>query len=88
MAAPFPAAVDAPDLTARYRIDGGPWQELRSRGPSVTPTGIRYKWTFGPASANADTFKFAITSVAHLGSEDTHLWEWNVPLQEQDWEHS
>ena len=84
MAAPYPAALDAPDLTARFSIDGGPWEELRSRRPDVTPDGIRYRWTFGPVSANAETLTLAVTSVAQSGSGDALLWEWTVPLQEQD----
>ena len=64
MAAPYPAALDAPDLTARFSMDGGPWQELRSRRPDTTPYGIRYRWTFGPVSANAETLTLAVTSVA------------------------
>ena len=84
MAAPYPAAVDAPELTASFKTDGGPWQELRSRRPDVTPDGIRYKWTFGPVSANAETLTLAVTSVAQTGSDDALLWEWTVPLQEQD----
>ena len=84
MAAPFPAAVDAPVLTAGFSIDGGPWQELRSRRPDATPDGIRYRWTFDPVSANAETLQFAVMSVAQAGSEDALLWEWTVPLREQD----
>ena len=84
MAAPFPAAVDAPDLTASFSPDGGPWQELRSSRPQATPDGIRYRWTFDPVSANVETLKVAVTSVAQAGSEDALLWEWTVPLQEQD----
>ena len=84
MAAPYPAALDAQDLTARFSIDGGPWEELRSRRPDVTPDGIRYRWTFGPVSANAETLTLAVTSVAQSGSGDALLWEWTVPLQEQE----
>ena len=84
MAAPYPAAVDAPKLTARISLDGGPWQELRSRRPVATPDGVRYRWTLGPVSANAETLTLAVTSVAQAGSEDALLWEWTVPLQEQE----
>ena len=81
LAAPYPAAVDALDLTARFSLDGGPWQELRSRRPVSTPDGVRYRWTFGPVSANAETLTLAVTSVAQAGSEDALLWEWTVPFR-------
>lgn len=68
-------------LTAQYRIDGGTWHELRGHGYRSTPEGVRHEWTFGPVSANASTFEFAIMSDTDTGSGATGLWGWTVPLQ-------
>ena len=80
-AVPLPAGfdVDVTDLGARYRIDGGPWRQLRGHGYRVTAEGVHHKWTFGPVSANAGTLVLAIASDDRPGSE--WLWEWTVALQ-------
>ena len=71
--------VDVTDLGARYRIDGGPWRQLRGHGYRVTAEGVHHEWTFGPVSANAGTLVLAIASDDRPGSE--WLWEWTVALQ-------
>ena len=80
-AVPLPAGfdVDVTDLGARYRIDGGPWRQLRGHGYRVTAEGVHHEWTFGPVSANAGTLVLAIASDDRPGSE--WLWEWTVALQ-------
>ena len=80
-AVPLPAGfdVDVTDLGARYRIDGGPWRQLRGHGYRVTAEGVHHEWTFGPVSANAGTLVLTIASDDRPGSE--WLWEWTVALQ-------
>ena len=73
-----------PDLTALYRVDGGAWRELRQYSYRETPDGVRREWTFGPLSANAESFELAVESVAHPGSDAVLTWEWVVPLSEGD----
>ncbi|MCY4654390.1 MAG: hypothetical protein OXC95_14645 [Dehalococcoidia bacterium] len=81
---PAPLAVgQRPDLNARYRVDGGPWEELNRPGYGATPEGkgIRYRWTLGPVSSNAGTFVFEIDAITHPESGTSSLWEWVVLLR-------
>ncbi len=82
-AIPLPAGfnVDVSDLTARYRIDGGPWHQLKGHGYRVTQEGIHHKWTLGPVSANTKTLVLAIAPDARPVSK--WLWEWSVALQKE-----
>ena len=73
-----------PDLTARYRVDGGAWLELRHYGYRETPDGVQREWTFGPVSANAESLELAVESVAHSGSNAVLTWEWVIPLSENN----
>ena len=82
--APGPMIGIYPDLTAKYRVDKGAWQELIHYSYREAPEGIHREWTFGPVSANAESFELAIESVAQPGDEVTLTWEWVVPLREQD----
>ena len=82
--APGPMIGVDPDLTARYRVDGGAWQALRHYGYREAPEGVHREWTFGPVSVNAEVFELAIESVGHPESDAVLTWEWVVPLNEQD----
>ena len=79
--APGPMIGVYPDLTARYRVDGGAWQALRHYGYRETLEGVHREWTFGPVSANAESFELAIESVAHPESDAVLTWEWVVLLR-------
>ena len=82
--APGPVIEVYPDLTALYRVDGGAWRELRQYSYRETPDGVQREWTFGPVSANAESFELAVETVAHPGSDAVLTWEWVVPLSEGD----
>ena len=82
--APGPMMGTYPDLTARYRVDEGAWQELIHYSYREAPEGVHREWTFGPVSANAESFELAIESVAHPESDTVLTWEWVVPLREHD----
>ncbi|MCY4654636.1 MAG: hypothetical protein OXC95_15905, partial [Dehalococcoidia bacterium] len=73
-----------PDLTARYRVGEGAWRELRQYSYRGAPEGVHREWTFGPVSANAESFELAIESVTHPESNAVLTWEWVVPLNGQD----
>ena len=70
-----------PDLTARYRVGEGAWRELRQYSYREAPEGVHREWTFGPVSANAESFELAIESVAHPESDAVLTWEWVVLLR-------
>ena len=87
---PAPTATPAPrspdsDLRgagARYRIDGGAWQELGSLGHGGSNEAVYLEWTMGPVSSLAQIFEFAVTGVRI--SPDTEVagpWEWTVSLK-------
>jgi hypothetical protein len=81
-AAPLPPAIGGiPNITARYRVDGGVWRELGGHGYRVTPEGIYNEWTFGPVAASASTFEFTIMS--DTGSGEAARWEWSVDLRDE-----
>ena len=82
---------DLTELTAFYRLAGGRWHLLRWSHYRETPDGVHHGWSFGPVSANADTFEFAIIpgvrpgrdgTFAYPTDDGTSPWEWTVPLQE------
>lgn len=70
------------NLTARYKIDGGPWRQLRGHGYRKTAEGIHHEWKTDPVSANANTLVLAIMSETNPGDADKVLWEWTVDLRE------
>lgn len=72
------------NLTARYRIDGGPWRQLRGHGYRMTAEGVHHEWRFGPVSANANTLVLAIMFETSPENGVTSLWEWTVALQESE----
>ena len=82
--APAPVISVYPDLTARYRVGGGAWRQLSQYSYRETPEGVQREWTFGPVSANAESFELAVESVAHPGSDAVLTWKWVVPLRTQD----
>ncbi|MBI4295423.1 MAG: hypothetical protein HY669_04570 [Chloroflexi bacterium] len=67
-----------------YRINGGEWKEIRSRGYRETPEGIHIEWTLGPVPSDARTFDFSISRLGDLvfspGQQVIGPWEWSVPL--------
>ncbi len=82
---------DIADLTAFYRLDGGAWHVLGGHGYRMTADGVDHEWSFGPVSANASTFEFAIIPGVRPGSDGVFdyptgdgasPWEWTVLLQE------
>lgn len=78
-----PAVGRAPDLTAGYRINEGPWRQLTGRSYRTSHEGVYFEWRLGPVSVNAEKFAFAVAFDAHAGTEPTPIWEWVVPLQDQ-----
>ena len=77
-----PAVGRAPDLTARYRTNEGPWRQLTGRSYRPTQEGVHFEWRLGPVSVNAKEFAFAIAPDEYPGTKPTPLWEWVVPLQD------
>ena len=81
---------DTTELTAFYRLDGSAWHLLGGHRYRVTTDGVHHEWSFGPVSANANTFEFAIIPRGRPGSgvfdyptgDGASPWEWTVPLQE------
>ncbi len=71
-----------------YRVDGGAWRELRSRGYRQTPEGIHLEWTLGPVPVDAKTLDFAISRLGDFvfnpDQEVIGPWEWTVLLQEAE----
>ncbi len=79
------------ELTAFYRLDGSAWRRLGDHRYRVTTDGAHHEWSFGPVSADANTFEFAIIPGVRPGSDGVFdyptgdgasPWEWTVPLQE------
>ncbi len=81
---------DITDLTAFYRLDGSAWHLLGAHSYRVTADEVHHEWSFGPVSADSNTFEFAIISRGRPGSgvfeyptgDGASPWEWTVPLQE------
>ena len=82
---------DITDLTAFYRLDGSAWHLLQAHSYRMTADQVHHEWSFGPVSADANTFEFAIIPGNRPGSDGVFNyptedgaspWEWTVPLQE------
>lgn len=91
-ATPAPAATAAPrapggdirGTTARYRVDGGAWQELAFFESDGPPEAMYVEWTMGSVPLTARTFEFSVTGIKIIPDEDvTGPWEWTVPLQDE-----
>ena len=91
-ATPAPAATAAPrapggdirGTTARYRVDGGAWQELAFFESDGPPEAMYVEWTMGPVPLTARTFEFSVTGMRIIPDEDvTGPWEWTVFLQNE-----
>ena len=90
--APAPTATPAPrapggdirGTTARYRVDGGTWQELAFFESDGPPEAMYVEWTMGPVPLTARTFEFSVTGIKVIpGEEVTGSWEWTVFLQNE-----
>ena len=71
-------------LTARYRIDGGPWRQPRGRSYRLTDEGIKYEWKIDPVSVAAKRLKIAIVTRTEQDNADAAPWEWTIDLTESN----